>query len=119
MDDGKLTETEIVRLLRGISDHLAALRKEREGPPKIWMTVNEVADELSLSRDTIERLIGSGRLKAAAIETSKGRGRRPRYRIRREWIDEFMQNRVRQPSADDNHRPHRRRSLPPGPDFIG
>jgi len=72
---------DLTRVLTHIEEHLAALRAERARSLEDWLTVEEVAKALKLSRDTVERLIGSGQLKAAAIDTPRGRGRRSRHRI--------------------------------------
>ena len=109
----------ITDVLVQIEEHLAALREDRVAPSPDWLTVEEAARHIRLSRDTIERLIGSGQLKAAAIETPKGRGRRSRYRIQREWLDEFMQSRTRPNAASERSPARRRRRFKAPHDFIG
>jgi len=65
-------------------------------------------EELKVSRDTVERLIGEGKLKAAEITTERGKGLRKRYRIRKEWVDEFLLSTIRK-VADTNPRPLNRK----------
>jgi excisionase family DNA binding protein len=73
-----------------------------------WLTPNEAAAELKVSRDTIERLVASGQLQAAELNTDKGHGQRHRYRIHRDWLDEFMQHRAkRKASSPEPRRPRR------------
>ena len=55
-----------------------------------WLTVQEAADLLSVSKDTIQRLIGSGQLESAAITTQEGKGFKKRHRIRREWLEDYL-----------------------------
>ena len=111
--------TDVRELLEQIEEHLAALRAGRTSPEKEWLTITEVADELKVSRDTIERLIGSGQMKAASIETPKGRGKRSRYRVRRDWMEDFMLSKTKseQRTPRQNHCRRPRLKLPY--DFIG
>lgn len=80
----------VAETLHRIEEHLAAIRNGSSTTAREWLTIQDVADELQVSRDTIERLIASGRLKAAEIRTPSGRGHRHRYRIRREWLEDFL-----------------------------
>jgi excisionase family DNA binding protein len=113
-----LTSDEVLRVLRQIEEHLAALRNGAHSAASQWLTIDEVAEELRLSRDTIERLVAAGKLRAAEVTTRAGRGARRRYRVRRDWIDAFLAN-----SAHPSHIPvrenRRPRQLRPRTDFIG
>jgi excisionase family DNA binding protein len=108
----------LTQVLIQIEEHLAALRAERARSLEDWLTVEEVAKALILSRDTVERLIGSGQLKAAAIDTPKGRGRRSRHRVRRDWMEEFMQ-RASARTSPVQPATRRRRHFKTDHDFIG
>ena len=119
MLDSELQGTEVVRLLEQIEEHLAAMRTERMRPPEVWLTVEEVAQELKLSRDTVERLIGSADLRAASIETPRGQGQKSRYRVRREWLDEFMQSKTQPETRRSIGASPRKRRIRADPDFIG
>lgn len=99
---------DLLHVLLQIEAHLAALRQGAAGPRPDWMTVDEVANELRLSRDSVERLIACGRLQAAEVTGVAGRGRRRRYRVRREWIDDFLKASIRHHAT---HRTSRRRAL--------
>ena len=114
----KETNGDVVELLVRIEQHLAAIREHSERASCQWLTVDEVAAELQVSRDTVERLVAAGRLKASQIETPKGRGRRHRYRIHREWIDNFFHRNIKpSPPAE---RPQRRKRIGQDTiDFIG
>jgi excisionase family DNA binding protein len=87
---------QMLEKLSEIAQHLAILRSQVHNPPREWLTIGETARELQLSIDTIQRLIHSGKLKAARLETEKVQGRRCRYRIHREWIIELMNSLVSQ-----------------------
>lgn len=104
--------------LRRIEEHLAAIRQQQERRSRTWLTVQDVAQELQVSRDTIERLIAFGKLKAAPITTSESDGRRKMHRIKTAWVEEFLDGLVfDRPSG----RTTRSRRVPreEGVDFIG
>lgn len=113
-----LANGEVLRLLRQIEEHLAALRYGARNAASTWLTIAEVAEELRLSRDTIERLIAAGKLRAAEVRTSAGRGARRRYRVRREWVDAFLADSI-SPLQRSVRKARRARELRPGIDFIG
>jgi excisionase family DNA binding protein len=86
---------EVLRVLQRIEEHLAALRNGAHPAANRWLTIDEAAEELQLSQDTLERLIASGQLKAAELTTHAGRGFRRRYRVRRDWLDAYLLGTVR------------------------
>jgi len=103
-------------LLRRIESHLAAIRQAQETAASDWLTITEAARVLRVSRDTIERLIGSGQLRAVAIHTRTGSARRRRYRIKRAWIEEYLLG-----QCDDISRstPEKEPLRYDGPDYVG
>jgi len=109
---------ELLQVLLRIEAHLAAMRPGGAFQTMQWLTVDQVAKELELSRDTVERWVSSGRLPAAQLTTSAGIGTRCRFRIRRDWLEDFLQKSVRSHFADDRKR-RRNRALRAKIDFIG
>jgi len=111
---------EVLRVLKQIEAHLAVLRDGVPGAARRWLTLDEAADELRLSRDTVERLITSGQLQAAELSTHAGRGLRRRYRIRRDWLEAYLLDTVRVKTRPGRTRQSRRASNGRVPiDFIG
>lgn len=111
------TTEDLLHVLQQIEAHLAALRSGTVSARPDWLTVDEVARELKLSRDSVERLIAVGRLRAAEVTGVPGRGRRRRLRIHRDWVAEFLDASVRLRAASP--RPRRGRSNNTAPiDFI-
>ncbi len=113
----KPESAELLRVLQQIEAHLAAIRHAAPPPDRRWFTVEEVAKELRLSRDTVERLIAAGKLRAAELTTQAGRGVRHRYRVRRDWVDAFLADSVRPPQKpvrENRHPPELRSRI----DFI-
>ncbi len=84
------TNEDLLHVLQQIEAHLAALRMGTTSARADWLTVDEVARELKLSRDSVERLIACGRLQAAEVTGIGGRGRRRRFRMHRDWVDAFL-----------------------------
>ena len=109
---------ELLPVLQQIEAHLSAIRDAALRPERQWLTIGEVAEQLHLSRDTVERLIAAGKLKAAELSTRAGRGVRHRYRVHRNWVDAFLADSVRPPqkSTRERRRPPQLRSTV---DFIG
>lgn len=112
--DDTLHDQDVVQILRHIEERLAMMSSRPVKTPGDWLTVGEAAAELKLSKDTIQRLIAAGSLKAAQIATPNGSIRR-RYRIRREWLEELMT-----PRNDATRSKQRRCPRNDSPiDFIG
>ncbi len=116
--DESVSGSDAAATLRRIEEHLAVIRQQQEGRSRTWLTVQDVAQELQVSRDTIERLIAFGKLKAAPITTSEGGGIRRMYRIKAEWLEEFLLSSVPENAADHATRPRRATRIE-GADFIG
>ncbi|MGE0480481.1 MAG: excisionase family DNA-binding protein [Phycisphaerae bacterium] len=111
------TTEDLLQVLQQIEAHLAALRAGTTSARPDWLTVDEVASELKLSRDSVERLIACGRLQAAEVTGVAGRGRRRRFRIHRDWVDAFLKSSVKLHAAPPKVR--RSRSVSePTIDFI-
>ena len=110
------SKNEATVALREIADHLAAIRAAQSSGSREWLMVSDVANELQVSKDTVERLIAGGALKAAVLRTTKGYGRRRRCRIRREWVSDLLLKSVQSPHGVASAR--RRPKPNPVPDFI-
>lgn len=112
------TGPDVLRVLEQIEQHLSAIRNGDGKSEREWLTIQDAADELQVSRDTIERLIGSGKLRASEITTNKGIGQRHRYRIRRDWLDQYLLDHVA-PRKLDTKRTSPRKKGNGEIDFIG
>ena len=70
---------------------LHVLENARKPPDAEWMTVEEVARELKISKSIVYRIIRSGELAAVDIVDANGRiARKGHYRIRRSSLNEYL-----------------------------
>lgn len=67
--NGMLASDKVLRMLRQIEAHPAALRNGAHGAESQWLTIAQAAKELQVARDTVERLIAAGKL----LATEEGR----------------------------------------------
>lgn len=104
-------------LLERIDQLLHALQNSSAQPISEWLTVAEVAAELRVSRDTVERLIATRKIRFTEIVTGEGVGLRHRYRIRREWVANFLLKTAVDPQT--NPAPTRIKRRNNSVDFIG
>ncbi len=109
------SEQGVAAILQRIEEHLAAVLRAQASATATWLTIHDVARELQVSRDTVERLIGAGELRAAKLSTSASKRCRFRYRIHRSWLNEFLTSQVDAINKDKTSA--RRHSN--GTDFIG
>ncbi len=80
-------------------------RKGRKG--ESWLTVHEVAELLRVSRDTIERWINTGQLRAVNI-SANSRTDRASWRIPNGGLEEFLQHRSTRPIETPRRTPRNR-----------
>ena len=116
--DQFLSGSDAAATLRRIEGHLAAIRQQQERRSRTWLTVQDVAEELQVSRDTIDRLIAYGKLKAVPITTSESNGRRKMHRIKTAWVEEFLDSLVLDRPSGRTGRSRRAPRIE-GADFIG
>lgn len=110
---------DLARVLERIEEHLALLKRNRSQPSLDWLTVAEAASMLKVSRDTIERLVASGEVRSATIETAKSHGQRKLRRIRRDWLEDYLESKAEQACRSNEKARPRRRRLKFTPDFFG
>ena len=102
----------LVAVLHRIKGHLAAIREGLVERPAV-LTVEQAAKRLNASEKTIMRAITQGHLKAGDIsERTMGPKHRSNYRIRQEWLDEYLQAKATNPPPVKTRRKSRRLSEP-------
>jgi excisionase family DNA binding protein len=96
-DDGDCSVCQ--SLLANLQQFFGMLEDARRPPDSEWITVEEVAQELKVSRSIVYRIIRSGDLAAVDIVDSNGRvAKKGHYRIRRSSLDRYLESkRVKAP----------------------
>jgi excisionase family DNA binding protein len=85
-----------------------------------WLTVEQVADELKISKSIIYRLIRNGELDAINIVENNGKiSQRGHYRIKRQCIDKYIENKKVCPLSDKPEIREQRRRLPNIKNYLG
>ena len=80
-----------------------------------WLTIQQVAGWLGVSRDTVERWVNTGQLRAIDVSAKPGRGR-PSWRVSADNLEAFLKARANRQQALPV--PTRRRRRPDVIEFI-
>lgn len=76
-----------------------------------WLTIQEVAERLRVSRDTVERWIHAGYLRAVDVAAGKGHVQhRPSWRVSAASVSQFLERRANRPLLPERRKPSRKRS---------
>ena len=76
-----------------------------------WLTIQEVAARLHVSRDTVERWINSGSMHAVDMSgRSKRKSRRPLWRVSAESLEAFINGRANRAPINPPPAPSRGRN---------
>ena len=79
-------------LLANLQQFFGMLENTRRSPGTEWMTVEEVARELKISKSIVYRIIRSGDLAAVDIVDTNGRvAQKGHYRVRRSSLDQHLE----------------------------
>jgi len=95
-------------LLANLERFFTMLETARHDPQEQWLTVEDVAKELKISRSIVYRLIRNGELEAVNIVANQAEFRQKgHYRVKRSCLNEYLASRriKRQPSAKKRSRP--------------
>jgi hypothetical protein len=106
-------------LLANLGRFFGMLENARKSPDSEWMTVEEVAGELKISKSIVYRIIRSGDLAAVDIVDSNGHiAKKGHYRIRRSSLKEYLEaKRVKPPHSQPM--PSRQRPFPKVKNHLG
>ena len=76
---------------------------------KDWLTIQEVADLLKISRDTIERWINTGCLRAVDVGARNASSRRRTWRISSGSLERFLETRANGAPMPERATPRRKK----------
>jgi len=97
-------------LLANMQQFFGMLENARKSPDSEWMTVEEVAQELKISKSIVYRIIRNGDLAAVDIVDASGHiARKGHYRIKRSSLDQYLELKRVKPAPDPPIHSHPRR----------
>lgn len=79
-----------INCLRRIAEAIEAIAEDVARRSREWLDPADVAEEIRVSSDTVKRLMDEGRLRYKCIRTRQGSGKRGLRRVKRAWLDEYM-----------------------------
>ncbi len=85
-----------------------------------WLTVDEIAVELKISKSIVYRLIRNGELEAVDLVATNGKiARKGHYRIRRSSLSQFLESKKVRPLPNQVTHSARSRRLPKVKNHLG
>jgi hypothetical protein len=97
-------------LLTNLRRFFDMLEDARKSPDSEWMTVEEVAQELKISKSIVYRIIRNGDLAAVDIVDASGHiARKGHYRVKRSSLDQYLELKRVKPAPDPPIHSHPRR----------
>jgi excisionase family DNA binding protein len=95
-------------LLDNMSRFFEMLDSVRKAPADDWLTVEDVAKELKVSKSIVYRIIRNGELEAVNIASNNGEiAQKGHYRIKRKNLEDYIQsktvNPIPKPSKTHSH----------------
>ena len=83
-------------------------------------TVDDVAAELKLSKSIVYRIIRNGEMISInVVETGSRMAQKGHYRIKREWLDKYIEQKIIEPLPSRSTRTVRARKLPQVKNYLG
>ncbi len=107
-------------LLINIGRFFDMLEAARRSFASDWLTVDEIAAELKISKSIVYRLIRNGELEAVDLVDTNGKiARKGHYRITRASLNQFLESRKVRPLPNQVTHPSRSRRLPRVNNHLG
>ncbi len=107
-------------LLINIGRFFDMLETARKSFTSDWLTVDEIAAELKISKSIVYRLIRNGELEAVDLVATNGKiARKGHYRVTRSSLNQFLESKKVRPSPNQVTHPSRSRRLPKVKNHLG
>ena len=95
-------------LLSQLERFFEMLDRFQKSPVVKWLTVEEVAQELKVSRSIVYRIIRNGDLEAVNIVDTQGKiAHKGHYRIKRRSLEQYLEQKKVKPMNQPSSRPRR------------
>jgi len=124
LNDAKTTDSENCLVCKDLLKHMGRFFNMLEtacgSSESDWLTVNEIASELKVSKTIVYRLIRSGELEAANIvENNNKIAQKGHYRIKRESLNQYLESKKVKPFPNQVTRTSHSRRLPKVKNHLG
>ena len=107
-------------LLANLGRFLDLIETARRSFASDWLTVDEIAAELKISKSIVYRLIRNGELEAVDLVDTNGKiARKGHYRITRSSLNQFIESKKVKPLPNQVTHPSRSRRLPKVKNYLG
>jgi excisionase family DNA binding protein len=91
-----------------------------QSPACEWLTVDQVSQELKLSKSIVYQLIRNGELEAINVVSNQGKRRqRGHYRVSRDKLNEYIEGKKIAPASETHHPARRERKYPKVKNYLG
>lgn len=106
-------------MLRNLERFVDMLQRTRTHSAQ-WLTVDDVAAELKLSKSIVYRIIRNGEMTAINVVETAGRmAQKGHYRVKREWLDKYIDQKTVVKTPQQRNRPVRSRKMPTVKNYLG
>jgi len=107
-------------LLKQIQRFFDILESARRSHNSDWLTVEDIAEELKISKNVVYRLIRNGELEAVNVVGTNGHiAQRGHYRIKRSSLNKYLEAKKVNPMPDEPVRVSRPRQFPKVKNHLG
>jgi len=108
------------QLLDNLSRFFDLLDQYRSKPQTTWLTVEQVAGELKVSKSIIYQIIRKGELEAVNISTSENSfNQKGHYRIKRRALNEYLESKKVVPAVKQSKTRKTTRNFPKVKNHLG
>ena len=124
LNKSKTPDNEACLLCKDLLTHMERffnmLENARRLPTSDWLTVEEIAKELKISKNVVYRLIRNGKLEAINIVGTNGHiARRGHYRIKRSSLNKYLEAKKVKAVSDEPSRISGPRRFPDVKNYLG
>ena len=106
-------------MLRNLERFVDMLQRTRTHSAQ-WLTVDDVAAELKLSKSIVYRIIRNGEMTAINVVGTAGRmAQKGHYRVKREWLEKYIEQKTVKSLPPAQIRTFRTRKLPQVKNYLG
>jgi excisionase family DNA binding protein len=107
-------------LLLNMQRFFDMFRIARKSSVSDWLTVDDIASELKISKSVVYRLIRSGELEAVnLVETNGEIPKKGHYRIKRSSLDQYLESKKVQPFSENTIPKSRSQRFPKVKNHLG